>query len=59
MAEWKPTNRQKAKAIREKRQFWCDRCDAYRVCQLGKCKACGHIENRKKVKDRLDGSGEE
>jgi len=44
-----PSNREKA--MKAKRGvFWCSRCDACHVGQLGKCSNCGRIENKDKKK---------
>lgn len=33
-----------------KSKFWCDKCDAALVGQLGKCPRCGLINGHKKQK---------
>ena len=43
------TNREKSMTCK-RGLFWCSRCDAQKVGQLGKCPNCGYIENKNRKK---------
>ena len=46
-----PNNREK-KLKAKRGVFWCTKCDKSLVGQLGKCKICGSVPLRRKIKDK-------
>ena len=49
------TNRQKSIYKTTKGKFWCPRCDANLIGQIGKCSNCGYRDKNKK-KEKLNGN---
>jgi hypothetical protein len=47
--DWQASNRGKSKTAKLG-LFWCRACDTHKVGQHGKCEACGHKENRNKIR---------
>lgn len=45
------TNRILGRRIRSKWKSWCSGCDAYLNGAWGKCPRCGHIYNKRKLKN--------
>ena len=45
--EWSASNRVRSQRA-NKAKFWCSKCDAAIVGQVGKCPKCGHVEDKKR-----------